>query len=149
MERHFCVTTHLFDKNTKKFVLIRHKKLQKWFSPGGHIEPNENPTDAARREVQEETGIDNITFIIPKSDVTGITNLQIQPFGIQANIIKENHEHLDLIYLATTDRADLVLNERETEAVKEFSIEEIMDKDFDTNDNQKNWCKYFYNYLNK
>jgi len=31
--------------------------LRFWFPPGGGIEPDETPEDAARREVYEETGL--------------------------------------------------------------------------------------------
>jgi 8-oxo-dGTP pyrophosphatase MutT (NUDIX family) len=37
--------------------MLKHKKLGKWLPPGGHIEPNELPDDAACREVLEETGL--------------------------------------------------------------------------------------------
>lgn len=37
--------------------LIRHPRLGKWMLPGGHVEPDENPAEAALREVAEETGL--------------------------------------------------------------------------------------------
>jgi 8-oxo-dGTP pyrophosphatase MutT (NUDIX family) len=37
-------------------MFIWHKKLRRWMIPGGHVEPNESPADAALREVTEETG---------------------------------------------------------------------------------------------
>ncbi|GAB1642727.1 NUDIX hydrolase [Krasilnikovia sp. MM14-A1259] len=37
--------------------LIQHPRLQRWMLPGGHVEPDENPAEAAMREVREETGI--------------------------------------------------------------------------------------------
>lgn len=40
-----------------KVLLIKHKKLGIWLSPGGHLEANELPHQAAEREFWEETGI--------------------------------------------------------------------------------------------
>ena len=146
--RHFCVTVYIFDKETQKFVFIRHKKLQKWFPAGGHIEENENPDCAARREAYEETGLKDLYFINPPFSAKNIDNLLIQPFGIQLNKINENHEHLDLIYLATINKKEnLVLNEVETEGIQEFSLDEILDPNFDTYKNLKEWCKYFESYI--
>lgn len=41
----------------KKVLLVHHKKLGLWLNPGGHIEPDELPHQAAEREFYEETGI--------------------------------------------------------------------------------------------
>lgn len=51
-------TASAFVINEKEELLcIFHKKFGKWVQPGGHIEENETPMDAAIREVFEETGI--------------------------------------------------------------------------------------------
>lgn len=39
-----------------EWVFIRHKDRQTWELPGGHIDPGETPTQAACRELFEETG---------------------------------------------------------------------------------------------
>jgi 8-oxo-dGTP diphosphatase len=39
-----------------KWLLSRHKKRDTWETQGGHIEPGENPTETARRELFEESG---------------------------------------------------------------------------------------------
>ena len=40
-----------------KVMLVKHKKVGAWLCPGGHIDPNELPHQAAEREFWEETGI--------------------------------------------------------------------------------------------
>lgn len=40
--------------NKDKLLLIHHKKLKKWLPVGGHIDENETPCKALRREVKEE-----------------------------------------------------------------------------------------------
>ena len=39
-----------------KWILCRHKERTTWEIPGGHLEINETPDQAARRELWEETG---------------------------------------------------------------------------------------------
>lgn len=39
-----------------KWVFVRHKDRTTWELPGGHIEKGEHPDQAARRELEEETG---------------------------------------------------------------------------------------------
>ena len=53
----------LFDERVKKILLIEHKKALEWLAPGGHIDLNEHPRDAARREAKEELGIEAEFFL--------------------------------------------------------------------------------------
>ena len=39
-----------------KILLSRHKNRTTWETQGGHIEPGEQPLDAAKRELYEESG---------------------------------------------------------------------------------------------
>jgi 8-oxo-dGTP diphosphatase len=39
-----------------KWIFCKHRKRETYEIPGGHKEPNENIVDAAKRELQEETG---------------------------------------------------------------------------------------------
>lgn len=45
-----------------KFLLSRHKQKTTWETQGGHIEPGENPLEAAKRELYEESGVQNATL---------------------------------------------------------------------------------------
>ncbi len=40
-----------------RVVLSRQRGRNTWETPGGHIEPGEEPIDAARRELYEESGV--------------------------------------------------------------------------------------------
>lgn len=111
MERHFTATTYIFHEG--KVLLHLHPKLQKWLPPGGHIEANETPPEAAIRETREETGLD-IVFIEQENIWLHSANAVsfVRPFcclleSIPLNKMVPAHEHMDMIYLAkpsaTTD----------------------------------------------
>lgn len=142
MERHFNVTVYVTNEEGK-FLLIRHKKLQKWLPPGGHIEANERPDVAALREVKEETGID----VLLEGEKFPRDTDCVRPYGIQMNVIKAGeHEHMDIIFKARpVKNVKLILNEEETEGINWFSIDEILDPTFDSFEETKKWCKKFSN----
>lgn len=96
--RDFTVATFVI--RNEKVLLLWHKKLQMWLPPGGHIDPNELPDQAAVREVLEETGLE-VLLISPLSapPMPGPRPLA-RPEGIQLESISPGHEHIDLIYFA-------------------------------------------------
>jgi 8-oxo-dGTP pyrophosphatase MutT (NUDIX family) len=99
-------TVAVFVVNNNRVLLHWHKKLQRWLPPGGHIEPNELPDEAAIRETLEETGV-RITLIgyddYAESD--GDPRRLCRPAGIQLETIAPGHEHIDLIYFAVGEPA--------------------------------------------
>lgn len=46
----------VIDPEAKKMLLQDHLLAKLWLPPGGHVEPNEDPADAALRECEEELG---------------------------------------------------------------------------------------------
>lgn len=52
-----CLTASGVLFHQGKVLLVKHKKLQIWLAPGGHLEPGEMPHQAAEREFWEETGV--------------------------------------------------------------------------------------------
>ncbi|HEY0582453.1 MAG TPA: NUDIX domain-containing protein [Chloroflexota bacterium] len=101
--RHFTVA--VFVVHDQRVLLHFHRKLARWLPPGGHIEDNELPDDAAVREVLEETGI--------RARLVGSHGLPIDaprqlviPAGVQVETISTDHEHIDLVYFAVPDPPD-------------------------------------------
>ncbi|HYF92789.1 MAG TPA: NUDIX hydrolase [Symbiobacteriaceae bacterium] len=98
MTRDFTVAT--FVLHDGKVLLLWHRKLSMWLPPGGHIDPNELPDEAAVREVKEETGLDVVLLSQPSMpQMPGPLQLA-RPEGIQLEDISPGHQHIDLIYFA-------------------------------------------------
>ncbi|MFC5799444.1 NUDIX hydrolase [Streptomyces formicae] len=94
-----------------KVLFIQHKALNKYLTPGGHLEPEDpNLLGAALRELTEETGIrGSITPLLPGP-------VHIDVHDIPANDAKGEpaHQHADVRYLfGITGPADVTLQEEE------------------------------------
>ena len=101
-------TVAVFVIRSYRVLLHLHKKLNLWLPPGGHIDPNELPDEAALREVMEEAGIE-IRLLQdgdPPPDRPGQPRQLTRPIGIQLESISPGHEHIDLIYFAEPVKAD-------------------------------------------
>jgi 8-oxo-dGTP pyrophosphatase MutT (NUDIX family) len=101
LSRDFTVAVFVVWQN--QVLLHQHRKLGKWLPPGGHIEPNELPDEAAIREVLEEAGVKIQLMASDKLDYQAESDLPRQltrPRGIQLEGISPGHEHIDLIYFA-------------------------------------------------
>ena len=104
MEKHFTATAYVLWEG--KVLLHHHPKLNKYLPPGGHLEPNETPSEGARREVKEETGLDIIFTEQENLQVDAYNAVSIpRPFLCLLENIppfkdKPAHQHMDMIYIA-------------------------------------------------
>jgi 8-oxo-dGTP pyrophosphatase MutT (NUDIX family) len=99
LTRDFAATTFVVWHS--RILLHKHEKLGMWLPPGGHVEPHELPCDAAVREVLEESGVqvrleDDRGVLLPEG--TTHPRLLVRPRGVQLERIRDDHEHIDLIY---------------------------------------------------
>lgn len=120
--RHFCASVFVIDKREKKILLVKHKKFGKWVQPGGHIEDNETPEEAALREVYEETKL-KIKLLgerFPReSDF-------VRPLAIQKNRGKNGDLHIDIVYVAVPiDERPPHYDNRESTGIGWFSRNEL------------------------
>jgi 8-oxo-dGTP pyrophosphatase MutT (NUDIX family) len=94
-------------------LLHRHKRLGLWLQPGGHIDPGEQPEQAARREAREETGVE-------------VTHPAGGPvlFHLDVHTAYAGHIHLDLRYLLEGADQAPAPPAGESQAVAWFSIQE-------------------------
>lgn len=78
------------------FLLVFHRKLDRWLQPGGHVEPDDATVfDAALREAREETGL--AAFAAPFDDA--ILDVDVHP--IPAFGSEPAHCHYDVRFLLT------------------------------------------------
>jgi len=130
MEKQMTATAYILDKD--KVLLLLHPKLQKWLPPGGHLELNELPTQAAIREVFEETGLE---VAIIKEEHLWVERWNAKSFERPFLCLLENipehkdkpaHQHIDFIYLATVTGGSITDAHLALQPIRWFSLEEIL-----------------------
>lgn len=90
----------MFVVHQSKVLLRKHDKYGIWLSVGGHIELNEDPNEAALREVKEEVGLS--VELYDTREFRGDENAKelIAPISINRHRISDMHEHVSFIYFA-------------------------------------------------
>ena len=98
--RHFTATGFVVHRGC--VALHWHAKVKAWLPPGGHIEPNEDPVQAVKREIMEETGLE--VEVLSAGPTLRISYPQevTPPYTIMIEDIHDPvqgfHKHIDMIY---------------------------------------------------
>lgn len=122
-KREFISTVYIVKDG--KVLLTLNEKVNKWVPIGGHVEENELPCDSVIREAKEETGFD-VELINTKEKELG--NI-IQNIGINLDIIKPDHHHINLAYLARIISGNEKKITDDNTELKWFSVEELENLD--------------------
>jgi len=86
---HLTGSAMVVDPSTRRFLLMLHAKIGRWFQPGGHADGDATLPGVARREASEETGLRGLRVAVPAID------LDIHEVGPPHG----PHLHLDVRYL--------------------------------------------------
>jgi 8-oxo-dGTP pyrophosphatase MutT (NUDIX family) len=104
--RHFVATVYVVADGAT--ALHEHDKLDMWLPPGGHVDRDELPHVAARREVREELGKE-IELVAPVGETTSPTVESIprpQEFlleDIDTCGGEVGHQHVDFVYFGDAE----------------------------------------------
>lgn len=134
-----CIVAGCIIIKDGKTLMLKHKKIGAWLPPGGHVEPEEFPYEAAIRETKEETGID-VELIgedaVNHRDADAYT--LPNPFAIVYERVpyktQPMHIHFDMVYVGKAVGGSMANNEESTD-MQWFGIEDV--KKLDTLPNVK------------
>ena len=131
-------TVEVFIVHQGRVLLRKHDKYKIWLSVGGHIELDEDPTQAAMREVLEEVGI-HITLLgdIPQTEQHETNRELLAPRYLNRHRISDTHEHVTFIYFATSDTRETTeqATDERSEEMRWFSDEELDKPEYGIRDN--------------
>lgn len=84
-----------------RVLLVDHKALGVWICPGGHVELDEHPVAALRREVLEETGLAIHLLTKPPElpPADGVESL-VPPDWFNIHPITPTHRHVGMFWAA-------------------------------------------------
>jgi 8-oxo-dGTP pyrophosphatase MutT (NUDIX family) len=103
-------TADVFIVHENKVLLRMHEKYHTLLAVGGHVELDEDPATAAKRECMEEVGLP-VTLLgeyeVPVSTQEGWRYLPT-PAGMNIHQITDTHQHVSLVFFATTAHTNIV-----------------------------------------
>ncbi|MCL2574383.1 MAG: NUDIX domain-containing protein [Defluviitaleaceae bacterium] len=133
MIRNEITATGLVFNESGHILMIKHKRQGKWLPPGGHVDANELPCEAAAREVLEETGVK--VQVLSSVPALGLSDNMAKELPLPLRIICADvegtglHNHIDLLYLCKAKNVDTTPQEAEIDGIGWFSPEEAMKLD--------------------
>jgi len=103
LEGHITASAWVLSPCLTKTLLTHHRKLDRWFQLGGHIENDATIHDAALREAVEESGIDEIVLL-----QDSIFDIDVHLIPARAEI--PEHYHYDIRFLFQAKKTDFVVS---------------------------------------
>ena len=115
---HITASGWVVSPDRDKALLMHHRKLDRWFQPGGHCDGDPDVANVARKEVEEETALTHFA----------LANDQI--FDVDIHLIPANskdnaHYHYDIRFIFEADpKSELIIN-MESKDVKWIPIQDV------------------------
>lgn len=117
---HVTASAIVVTDDRRRVVLHRHKRLQMWLQPGGHIDADELPWNASLREAVEETGLPATLVDADLEGGPALLHVDVHPGP-------RGHTHLDLRYLVESAHVKPTPAADESQDVQWFAWHQAID----------------------
>ena len=101
-------------------VMLHHRKLDRWFQPGGHADGDPDLQHVALRETSEETGVEQRHLRLLTEEI-----FDVDIHSIPAGICGARHDHFDIRYLLELDESVPIAGNQESYDVRWVSLQEV------------------------
>ena len=122
---HFTAWVLVMNPEKTKFLLMRSKKTWTWQQFWGHADGEKNLREAAKREFEEESGID-MKYLILSADIWSVDVHFVPAFHHPKHWPEPEHYHYDINYFGTVSE-DIVLktDDADVDDMRWFSVVEL------------------------
>ncbi len=95
---HVTGSAWVVNPDRSRVLMMHHKKLDKWFQPGGHADGDSDILRVALKETAEETAMDSADITLIDSGIFDVDIHTIPPYGKDPE-----HQHIDIRFLIEID----------------------------------------------
>jgi 8-oxo-dGTP pyrophosphatase MutT (NUDIX family) len=118
LEGHVTGSAWILDGSRQYALLVHHRKLDRWFQPGGHCDGDSDVQRVAFKEATEETGLP-------------VKPLHNQIFDIDIHLIPERpnepaHYHYDVRFLFEAKQSDTLVVSAESKELAWIHLDNIL-----------------------
>jgi len=95
---HITGSAWIVDDDRTHALLVHHRKLERWLQPGGHAEGERDAREIARREAQEETGLQRL-----RAAQDGIYDVDVHDIPARGDDPAHAHFDIRFAFIAARD----------------------------------------------
>jgi 8-oxo-dGTP pyrophosphatase MutT (NUDIX family) len=116
---HITASGWVISPDRNRVLLMHHRKLDRWFQPGGHADGDPDVLHVAEKEVEEETGASDLRLA-----KEGIFDVDVHL--IPANSKDPAHYHYDIRFVFEADPENKLVINIESKDVRWIPVQEIV-----------------------
>ena len=121
---HMTASAWVINPEATKVLMVYHKLYDSWSWTGGHADGERDMLALAIREVQEETGVQNVRPVT--EDIYSLEVLTVDGHVKRGEYVS-SHLHMNVTYLLVADEGEtLHICEDENSGVAWFSLEDAL-----------------------
>ena len=127
---HITASGIVVHRPSASLLFIHHRGLGQWLQPGGHLKPGEMPVQAARREIQEETGLTRIQLAEWHNKTTTPIDIDVQVIRERSGLRQKRRKHFDFRYVFYSRTRDVHIEDQaEIDGVLWLAIHAVKNRD--------------------